>query len=68
MNASITIGQKDGKWKAIILEGNGTREDDAKTIIELQGSRNATEKALVAQLPAKYRKAIQSGDATLVMR
>ena len=67
MKTSITIGRKNGEWKAVILEGDGTRQGDQKTVLPLNGKHSATEKELIAQLPAKYKEMIKVNQASLVI-
>ena len=64
---SIAIGRKDGEWKAVILEGNGTPQDDKKTVITLNADHLASDEQLIAQLPPAYAQQLDADDATLVI-
>ena len=67
MKTSITIGRKNGEWKAVILEGDGTHQGDKKTVITLNADHLASDEQLVAQLPPAYARQLDDDKATLVI-
>lgn len=67
MKTSITIGRKNGEWKAVILEGNGTRQGDRKTVITLNADHLASDEQLIAQLPPAYARQLDADEATIVI-